>query len=101
MNDVFIKEAKRLIVHNNLLALQTLYESYQHYKQCNKYANDEYVYKTILIHAALHNREDIIRWLLGLYDTFDLIVQIALRPTLVYCKYITKCKQIFNERERR
>lgn len=100
MNNLFIKRAKECITYNDLSGLKKLYNRYQQHKLTNEYVNDEYVYKSIVIHAALRNCVAIVQWLLGFYHTLEPIVQIALRPTLVYCKYITtnvECKRIFND----
>ena len=50
--------------------------------------NWEFLWHHAFVHACLRNKVAIKEWLLEIYDTFDITTKIALKPTLLYAKYL-------------
>jgi len=54
---------------------------------------DSYVYQRVLLTACANNKESVVKWLLELYTSFDVITKSGLRPTIIHGKYIIKNKK--------
>jgi hypothetical protein len=88
MNDI-VREIKYLINLDKLDALQMLYQDLQEQHSNKEYKyNFEYLWQTAYIHACLKKRIKIKDWLFHLYESMDDIQKIALKPNLIYGKYV-------------
>lgn len=58
--------------------------------------NKDYIFQKIFLFSCLikdeNKKEEIVKYMFEIYKNFDLITQSALRPTLIYGKYIYKGK---------
>ncbi len=52
--------------------------------------NFEWLWMKVYLHACCKRKHQIKEWLVQVYQSFDEVTKIALRPTLVYGKYIGK-----------
>jgi len=52
--------------------------------------NYEYIFQKVYLYACIKGDTDIINFLKSIYDNFGIVEKIALKPTIIYGKYITK-----------
>ena len=88
MNNI-VREIKYLIDMNKLSALQELYDDlYEQHTSKEYHYNFEYLWQSAYLHACLKKRDEIKQWLLECYEQMDDIQKIALKPNLIYGKYL-------------
>ena len=87
MQNNIINELKSLIKEDNLSELRLYY--YEIINNSFDYSLIlQYIYKEILIYTCYEGSEQMLEYMLDLYDLFDDISKIALRQIFFYCKYI-------------
>ena len=87
MQNNIINELKSLIKEDNLSELRLYY--YEIINNSFDYSlNLQYIYKEILLYTCYEGSEQMLEYMLDLYDLFDDISKIALRQIFFYCKYI-------------
>jgi hypothetical protein len=91
-NDTIIRKAKDCIDDNNYERLQEIYERLiKENREKREYRpNFEYVFQKIYLYACIKGDKDVIEWMKRIYETFGDVEKIALKPTLIYGKYILK-----------
>jgi hypothetical protein len=88
MNDI-VREIKYYINANKLQALQMLYDDlYEQHANKEYTYNFEYLWQSAYIHACLKKRSEIKDWLMTLYEQMNDIQKAALKPNLIYGKYV-------------
>ena len=73
--------------------LFSLQEIYQNNSDCH----DPYVFQRVFNSACSNNQIHILKWLYSIYLNFDTFTQLALKPIIIYVKYIIKNKSILDE----
>ena len=87
MQNNIINELKSLIKEDNLSELRLYY--YEIINNSFDYSlNLQYIYKEILLYTCYEGSEQMLKYMLDLYELFDDISKIALRQIFFYCKYI-------------
>jgi len=68
------------------------YEDLQEYYNdlSSKKINTEYIFQKVFLFCCLHQNEDMVKMLYEMYTQMDPVSRIALRPALIYGKYIYK-----------
>ena len=83
-----IKNCKQYIKDNNLEDLKLYYNNLQELNiNTGTY---QYIYQKIFLYACIIGAEDILMWIVKLYEEFDQISKIALRQLFIYGKYLLK-----------
>ena len=90
MAEKISKECINLVKLGDLFSLQEIYRN-------NIDCHNSYVFQRVFNSACSNNQIHILRWLYDLYIEFDTITQLALKPTIIYGKYIIKNKSILDE----
>ena len=54
------------------------------------YISWEYVFQQAYLHASLKNKQEIKDWLEGMYNEFNPVTKIGMKPMLSYAKYLKK-----------
>lgn len=87
IEDDIIYEVKMNINKGNLEGLKILWEDYEDTDFGKKIAWD-YIFQKVYVHAVLKKQKEISKWLEELYQNFDDITKIAIKPTFLYAKYL-------------
>ena len=87
MQNNIINELKSLIKEDNISELRLYY--YEITNNSFDYSlNLQYIYKEILLYTCYEGSEQMLKYMLDLYELLDDISKIALRQIFFYCKYI-------------
>lgn len=87
IEDDIIYEVKININKGNLEGLKILWEDYQDIDFGKKIAWD-YIFQKVYVHSVLKKQKKISIWFEELYQYFDDITKIAIKPTFLYAKYL-------------
>ncbi len=49
-----------------------------------------FIFQKVYLYACIKKKNDVIVWLFNVYKTFAIVDRIALRPTIIYGKYLFK-----------
>lgn len=82
----FVRELKQMVERNNLEGLQEQLETYRDVAAVPW----DSLFKDVYLHACLKKKQDIIKWLQGLYEELPPIQKIALRQTFAYGRYLAR-----------
>jgi hypothetical protein len=89
--DRIIETFKYYIDHEKYDEIQKYYEEIVENKDDAEYRlNYEYIFQKVFLYACLKKKMDVVEFMNKIYLTFDIVEQIALKPTLIYGKYIIK-----------
>ena len=88
--DKIIREAKYHIENKQYDSLQNLYTDLMRITSKEYRPNFEYIFQKIYLYACIKGDKEVIEWMKKIYDTFGDVEKIALKPTLIYGKYIFK-----------
>ena len=91
-NDKLINEFKYYIDNEKYDSLYELYTSIiERYDETKEYrCNYEYIFQKVYLYACIKGKHEIIDFMKSIYETFGDVEKIALKPTIIYGKYITK-----------
>jgi hypothetical protein len=89
MDKFILSKYKNLVRENNLIELKNLTDILLN-SDLEYRLNFEHIYNQVLLTACINVRKEILEWLLELYQNFDEVTKIALRPSFIYGKYLIK-----------
>ena len=91
-NEKIINEFKYYIDNQNYNSIYELYTdittSYDLTKEYR--CNYEYIFQKVYLYACIKGETEVINFMKSIYDNFGIVEKIALKPTIIYGKYITK-----------
>lgn len=93
MNVYYLKQGKEIIEKSDVHEFRELIGHYVETIKEKEYRFD-YLFKDLFIHACLRGNLEIVKELYSYYKDFSDIDKIGLKPTFLYCKYITKDKSV-------
>ena len=93
-NDKLINEFKYYIDNQKYDSVYELYTSIvEKYDKSKEYrCNYEYIFQKVYLYACIKGEIEIINFMKSIYETFGDVEKIALKPTSIYGKYITRTK---------
>lgn len=88
MNQHLINECKVFIEINDLAGLQSYYNEIHNNTEFDYNPNWQFIYQKVYLHACLKKKNDIVSWLISIFNLFDPVSQIALRGVFPYGRYL-------------
>ncbi len=91
-NEKIINEFKYYIDNQNYDSIYELYTDIKTtYDSTKEYrCNYEYIFQKVYLYACIKGETEVINFMKNIYDNFGIVEKIALKPTIIYGKYITK-----------
>ncbi len=59
-------------------------------EEYNNRINYQYIFQKLYLYSCIKGKKEILEVLFNIYKTFSIVDKIALRPTIIYGKYIYK-----------
>lgn len=87
LEDEIVNEIKPLIDNGELSAMQILWEQICETEFDRQIAWD-YIFQKLYLHAALRKQHAICDWMDTVFETFDPVIQIALRHMFAYARHL-------------
>jgi hypothetical protein len=83
MDDAIIRSCKDRINNKDMYGLQEILEAIK-----DETHDWQRIFLKVYLHACLKKQQDIVDWLMQVYETFDDISKIALRQTFPYGRWL-------------